>query len=135
MFWQFLYEAGYGSGLNNERGGMIGVTQPRRVAVLGTARRVAHELNVQLGREVGFQVRHDRKLGEKSSIKFMTDGILLRELQVESVLIAELCLTLSYVFIHVSLNQYLTFGSVACREISCLGNILLSCSTKLTSGA
>ncbi|KAG6556004.1 hypothetical protein Mapa_001944 [Marchantia paleacea] len=78
---QFLYEAGYGSGLDNERGGMIGVTQPRRVAVLGTARRVAHELNVQLGREVGFQVRHDRKLGEKSSIKFMTDGILLRELQ------------------------------------------------------
>ncbi|KAL3689516.1 hypothetical protein R1sor_015825 [Riccia sorocarpa] len=78
---QFLYEAGYGSGLSNERGGMIGVTQPRRVAVLGTARRVAHELNVTLGQEVGFQVRHDRKLGEKSSIKFMTDGILLRELQ------------------------------------------------------
>ncbi|KAL2631648.1 hypothetical protein R1flu_016334 [Riccia fluitans] len=78
---QFLYEAGYGSGRNNERGGMIGVTQPRRVAVLGTARRVAHELNVNLGQEVGFQVRHDRKLGEKCSIKFMTDGILLRELQ------------------------------------------------------
>jgi ATP-dependent RNA helicase DHX37/DHR1 len=37
---------------------------------------------VQLGQEVGFQVRHDRKIGEKSCIKFMTDGILLRELQV-----------------------------------------------------
>lgn len=79
---QFLYEAGYGSACCPERAGIIGVTQPRRVAVLATARRVAHELSVKLGQEVGFQVRHDRKIGEKSCIKFMTDGILLRELQV-----------------------------------------------------
>jgi len=61
---------------------MIGITQPRRVAVLATARRVSYELGLKLGREVGFQVRHDRKVGSECSIKFMTDGILLREIQV-----------------------------------------------------
>lgn len=78
---QFLYEAGYGSNHSNDRGGIIGVTQPRRVAVLATAKRVAFELGLRLGKEVGFQVRHDRRIGDNCSIKFMTDGILLRELQ------------------------------------------------------
>lgn len=78
---QFLYEAGFGSRQCVARGGIIGVTQPRRVAVLATAKRVAHELGLSLGREVGFQVRYDKKIGPNSSIKFMTDGILLRELQ------------------------------------------------------
>ncbi|KAG4393140.1 hypothetical protein GLYMA_03G024000v4 [Glycine max] len=73
---QFLYEAGYGSSK-----GIIGVTQPRRVAVLATAKRVAYELGLHLGKEVGFQVRYDKKIGESCSIKFMTDGILLREVQ------------------------------------------------------
>lgn len=79
---QFLFEAGFGSSLCPEKSGVIGVTQPRRVAVLATAKRVAYEMNVALGQEVGFQVRHDRKIGNKSCIKFMTDGILLREVQV-----------------------------------------------------
>lgn len=61
---------------------MIGVTQPRRVAVLATAKRVAFELGLHLGKEVGFQVRHDKMIGNSCSIKFMTDGILLREVQV-----------------------------------------------------
>ncbi|XP_024025869.1 ATP-dependent RNA helicase DEAH13, partial [Morus notabilis] len=78
---QFLYEAGFGSRQYVARGGTIGVTQPRRVAVLATAKRVAHELGLSLGKEVGFQVRYDKKIGHNSSIKFMTDGILLRELQ------------------------------------------------------
>nr|GEX16156.1 ATP-dependent RNA helicase DEAH13 [Tanacetum cinerariifolium] len=78
---QFLYEAGFGSKNCTSRSGMIGVTQPRRVAVLATARRVAYELGLGLGKEVGFQVRHDKKIGDSCSIKFMTDGILLRELQ------------------------------------------------------
>ncbi|KAK4492608.1 hypothetical protein RD792_003426 [Penstemon davidsonii] len=78
---QFLYEAGFGSNNINTRGGIIGVTQPRRVAVLATAKRVAFELGLRLGKEVGFQVRHDRRVGENCSIKFMTDGILLREVQ------------------------------------------------------
>ena len=79
---QFLYEAGFGSKQSLVHSGVIGVTQPRRVAVLATARRVAYELGVHLGKEVGFQVRHDRRIGNSSKIKFMTDGILLRELQV-----------------------------------------------------
>lgn len=78
---QFLYEAGFGSKHSNTRGGIIGVTQPRRVAVLATAKRVAFELGLHLGKEVGFQVRHDKRVGENCSIKFMTDGILLREVQ------------------------------------------------------
>ncbi|KAL6500297.1 hypothetical protein OROHE_025663 [Orobanche hederae] len=83
---QFLYEAGFGSKCSNTRGGntrggIIGVTQPRRVAVLATAKRVAFELGLRLGKEVGFQVRHDRRVGENCAIKFMTDGILLREVQ------------------------------------------------------
>uniref|UniRef100_A0A1D1ZFG7 RNA helicase n=1 Tax=Anthurium amnicola TaxID=1678845 RepID=A0A1D1ZFG7_9ARAE len=78
---QFLYEAGFGSSGCINKQGIIGITQPRRVAVLATAKRVSFELGVQLGKEVGFQVRHDKKIGEKCSIKFMTDGILLREVQ------------------------------------------------------
>lgn len=79
---QFLYEAGFGSSRTNDRNGIVGVTQPRRVAVLATAKRVAFELGFRLGKEVGFQVRYDRRIGDGASIKFMTDGILLRELQV-----------------------------------------------------
>ncbi|XP_062234240.1 ATP-dependent RNA helicase DEAH13-like [Phragmites australis] len=78
---QFLYEAGFGTSDRADRKGIIGITQPRRVAVLATARRVSYELGLKLGREVGFQVRHDKMIGSKCSIKFMTDGILLRELQ------------------------------------------------------
>ncbi|OMO63887.1 hypothetical protein CCACVL1_22193 [Corchorus capsularis] len=78
---QFLYEAGFGSNQSTLRSGIIGVTQPRRVAVLATAKRVAFELGLHLGKEVGFQVRHDKKIGDRCSIKFMTDGILLREVQ------------------------------------------------------
>lgn len=82
FLFQFLYEAGFGSKNCTSRSGIIGVTQPRRVAVLATARRVAFELGVGLGKEVGFQVRHDKRVGDSCSIKFMTDGILLREVQV-----------------------------------------------------
>ncbi|KZV18868.1 hypothetical protein F511_31707 [Dorcoceras hygrometricum] len=78
---QFLYEAGFGPNHVHARRGIIGVTQPRRVAVLATAKRVAFELGLRLGKEVGFQVRHDRRVGDNCSIKFMTDGILLREVQ------------------------------------------------------
>ncbi|KAM0912872.1 hypothetical protein ACQ4PT_012529 [Festuca glaucescens] len=78
---QFLYEAGFGTSNRADRRGMIGITQPRRVAVLATSKRVSYELGLKLGKEVGFQVRHDKKVGSKCSIKFMTDGILLREVQ------------------------------------------------------
>jgi len=78
---QFLYEAGYGSALFPERAGEVGVTQPRRVAAISTARRVAEELGSKVGDLVGYQVRYDKKLSSSTSLKFMTDGILLREVQ------------------------------------------------------
>ncbi len=53
---QFLYEAGYGNKQFPERAGLIGVTQPRRVAAIAAARRVAEELGCNLGGAVGYQV-------------------------------------------------------------------------------
>jgi HrpA-like RNA helicase len=78
---QFLLEAGFGSPEFEERAGMIGVTQPRRVAAVSTAHRVAAEVGSTLGDVVGYQVRYDKSLGTGTSIKFMTDGILMREVQ------------------------------------------------------
>ncbi|WP_016945256.1 ATP-dependent RNA helicase HrpA [Xanthomonas campestris] len=60
--------------------GMIGCTQPRRIAARAVAARVAEELNTPLGTTVGFQVRFTDRVGEDSRIKFMTDGILLAEI-------------------------------------------------------
>ncbi|KAF2074785.1 hypothetical protein CYY_003931 [Polysphondylium violaceum] len=80
---QFLYEAGFGhQDPRSDFPGIIGVTQPRRVAAVSTAQRVAHELNVEFGKEVGYQIRYDKKLDTSiNKIKFMTDGILMREVQ------------------------------------------------------
>ncbi len=61
--------------------GMIGCTQPRRLAARAVARRVAEELKVPLGGAVGYQVRFNEAVGEQTAIKFMTDGILLAEIQ------------------------------------------------------
>lgn len=61
--------------------GMIGCTQPRRLAARSVARRVAEELGTPLGEVVGFQVRFNDQVSERSLIKFMTDGILLAETQ------------------------------------------------------
>ncbi len=60
--------------------GMIGCTQPRRIAARAVARRVAEELKTEVGRGVGFQVRFNDQVGEDTHIKFMTDGILLAEI-------------------------------------------------------
>ncbi|MEJ7747654.1 MAG: ATP-dependent RNA helicase HrpA, partial [Luteimonas sp.] len=61
--------------------GMIGCTQPRRIAARTVARRVAEELQVPLGGTVGYQVRFNDNVGDDTVIKFMTDGILLAEIQ------------------------------------------------------
>jgi ATP-dependent helicase HrpA len=61
--------------------GLIGHTQPRRIAARATADRVAKELNVPLGREVGYAIRFTDRTSEDSRIKLMTDGILLAETQ------------------------------------------------------
>uniref|UniRef100_A0A9I9CZL7 RNA helicase n=1 Tax=Cucumis melo TaxID=3656 RepID=A0A9I9CZL7_CUCME len=70
---QMLYRRGY------TKSGIIGVTQPRRVAAVSVARRVAEELGVQLGEEVGYAIRFEDRTSERTRIKYLTDGVLLRE--------------------------------------------------------
>ena len=62
---QFLYEAGFGCKDFPERAGAVGVTQPRRVAAISTAERVADELDTRLGQVVGYQVRIPWKVSER----------------------------------------------------------------------
>ncbi|HET8711374.1 MAG TPA: ATP-dependent RNA helicase HrpA [Spongiibacteraceae bacterium] len=61
--------------------GLIGHTQPRRLAARSVAARIADELKTPLGGAVGYQVRFNEVVGEDSYIKLMTDGILLAEIQ------------------------------------------------------
>lgn len=75
---QFLYEAGYGSP-DSETPGMIGVTQPRRVAAVSMSKRVGEELGDH-GSRVGYQIRFEGSVDPSTAIKFMTDGVLLREI-------------------------------------------------------
>jgi pre-mRNA-splicing factor ATP-dependent RNA helicase DHX16 len=70
---QYLHEAGW------SKIGKIGCTQPRRVAAMSVAARVAHEMDVKLGHEVGYSIRFEDCTTDKTIIKYMTDGMLLRE--------------------------------------------------------
>ncbi|KAG6041295.1 hypothetical protein E4U41_005123 [Claviceps citrina] len=70
---QFLYEEGYG------RVGMIGCTQPRRVAAMSVAKRVAEEMDVELGTVCGYAIRFEDHTSKETVIKYLTEGILLRE--------------------------------------------------------
>ncbi|KAL2149529.1 hypothetical protein VTH82DRAFT_8180 [Thermothelomyces myriococcoides] len=60
-------------------GKLIACTQPRRVAAMSVAQRVADELDVELGEEVGYSIRFENKTSPKTMLKYMTDGQLLRE--------------------------------------------------------
>ncbi|KAE9551574.1 hypothetical protein FO519_005218 [Halicephalobus sp. NKZ332] len=71
---QFLYESGYTS-----NGHLIGITEPRRVAAMSMAERVGKELNDPS--KVSFQIRFEGNRTEETKILFMTDGVLLKELQ------------------------------------------------------
>ncbi|MDO5750757.1 MAG: ATP-dependent RNA helicase HrpA [Rothia sp. (in: high G+C Gram-positive bacteria)] len=66
--------------------GLIGHTQPRRLAARSVAERIAEELGQQIGETVGYQVRFTSDVSEKSAIKLMTDGILLAEIQHDKLL-------------------------------------------------
>src|SRR5690606_334109 len=66
--------------LGRGRHGMIGHTQPRRLAARTVADRIAAELGTELGDLVGYQVRFTDRVGERTRVKLMTDGILLAEL-------------------------------------------------------
>jgi pre-mRNA-splicing factor ATP-dependent RNA helicase DHX16 len=71
---QYLHEAGY------TKGGMkVGCTQPRRVAAMSVAARVAEEVGCRLGQEVGYSIRFEDMTSDKTVLKYMTDGMLLRE--------------------------------------------------------
>ena len=60
-------------------GKMVACTQPRRVAAMSVAERVSHEMDVKLGEEVGYSIRFEDMTGPKTILKYMTDGMLLRE--------------------------------------------------------
>ncbi|CAG0992784.1 partial ATP-dependent RNA helicase HrpA, partial [Rhodocyclaceae bacterium] len=66
-----------GRGIN----GLIGHTQPRRIAARATATRIAQELKSELGRHVGYKIRFTDRVTPSTYIKLMTDGILLAETQ------------------------------------------------------
>lgn len=83
---QYLYEAGY------HKLGKIGCTQPRRVAAMSVAARVAQEMGVKLGNEVGYSIRFEDCTSEKTQVKYMTDGMLLREFLSEPDLASYSCM-------------------------------------------
>ena len=74
---QYLAEAGF----TND--GIVGCTQPRRVAAMSVAKRVAEEVGCKLGEEVGYTVRFDDCSSRSTRIKYMTDGMLQREILID----------------------------------------------------
>ena len=75
---QYLHEAGY-----TKDGLKVGCTQPRRVAAMSVAARVAEEMGVKVGNEVGYSIRFEDNTSDKTILKYMTDGMLLREFMTE----------------------------------------------------
>jgi len=74
---QYLHEVGY------TQTGMVACTQPRRVAAMSVAARVSQEMGTKIGQEVGYSIRFENCTSEKTAIKYMTDGMLLREFLTE----------------------------------------------------
>jgi ATP-dependent RNA helicase DHX8/PRP22 len=85
---QYLHEAGY------SRRGRIGCTQPRRVAATSVAKRVAEEVGCRLGQDVGYAIRFEDVTTPETVIKYMTDGMLLRECLVDPELKQYSCIIL-----------------------------------------
>ena len=83
---QYLHEGGW------SKVGKIGCTQPRRVAAMSVAARVAQEMDVKLGNEVGYAIRFEDCTSDKTHIKYMTDGMLLREFLTEPDLAGYSCM-------------------------------------------
>lgn len=77
---QYLAEGGFANK------GVIGCTQPRRVAAVSVAKRVAEEVGCQLGKEVGYTIRFEDCSGPETKIKYMTDGIMQREILLDPLL-------------------------------------------------
>ena len=80
---QYIVEAGW----CNTKGSMIGITEPRRIAVTTLATRVAEECNSTLGERVGYSIRFDECFSRtETKIKYMTEGILIREMMEDPLL-------------------------------------------------
>lgn len=71
---QFLYEAGYAQNK------LIGITEPRRVAAMSMSKRVAEEMNLTK-KQVSYLIRFEGNVTKETKIKYMTDGVLLKEIQ------------------------------------------------------
>ncbi|KAH9306752.1 hypothetical protein KI387_011156, partial [Taxus chinensis] len=78
---QFVVEAGY---TNNKK--QIACTQPRRVAAISVSRRVSEEMDVTIGEEVGYTIRFEDCSSPKTVLKYLTDGMLLREAMTDPLL-------------------------------------------------
>ncbi len=78
---QYLHESGW-----TKQGHNVVCTQPRRIAAITVASRVAEEFGCKLGEEVGYGIRFDFKVSDKTVIKFYTDGVLLRETMTDPLL-------------------------------------------------
>jgi ATP-dependent RNA helicase DHX8/PRP22 len=69
-----------------KNGKKVGCTQPRRVAAMSVAKRVSEEMEVRLGQEVGYSIRFEDYTSPRTIIKYMTDGMLLRECLIDPTL-------------------------------------------------
>ncbi|KAF9075987.1 pre-mRNA splicing factor [Rhodocollybia butyracea] len=86
---QYLHEAGF-----TDNGMKVGCTQPRRVAAMSVAARVADEMGTKVGYEVGYSIRFEDCTSDKTVLKYMTDGMLLREFLTEPDLASYSCLVI-----------------------------------------
>ena len=77
---QYLYESGWA------KDKCILCTQPRRLAAIAIATRVAQEIGCQVGEQVGYSIRFDRKVSYDTKIKYCTDGVLIREMMSDPLL-------------------------------------------------
>lgn len=110
---QYLHEEGY------TKIGRVGCTQPRRVAAMSVAKRVSEEMGHKLGREVGYSIRFEDNTSDDTVIKYMTDGMLLRELLTEPDLA-------TYRYCHTRLCCH-TNGSGSCCGCDNYHQVLLCC--------
>merc|ERR1719447_546019 len=85
---QYMAECGFAAR------GKIGCTQPRRVAAMSVAKRVAEEFGCRLGQEVGYTIRFEDCTTSETTIKYMTDGMLLREALIDPEMSAYSCIML-----------------------------------------
>ncbi|KAF2309718.1 hypothetical protein GH714_004774 [Hevea brasiliensis] len=83
---QFVLEAVDIETPDKRRKMMIGCTQPRRVAAMSVSRRVAEEMDVNIGEEVGYSIRFEDCSSARTVLKYLTDGMLLREAMTDPLL-------------------------------------------------